>query len=351
MMATIYDIAACAGVSIATVSRVLNGNARVSSKTREKVLAASDYLNYRPNASARTLARQYSNVIAAVIPVVTNYFYMEIVRGIQDGLFESGFDLVIYASTSPEEIEGQLERAVQKGRADGLLLLSTPLSDRRASRLLTAGIPAVLIDAIHSGLDAVAVDNIEGGYLATKHLIEKGYSSIGHVSVDPEPLPARDRRIGYERALGEARMTADKKHIVASSRLPYGFVEEAGYEAMQRLLALDSPPEAVFVTSDVQSLGALQALREAGLRVPDDMALVGFDDIKLSEYVGLSTLRQPMYEMGKVAVEKLLQRIEQPDRPVSHTVFAPALVERESSTRVAKNSSSSSRIEVGGESR
>ncbi|QXD16443.1 LacI family transcriptional regulator [Rhodocaloribacter litoris] len=328
MGVTIYDIAEQAGVSIATVSRVFNNHTRVSEATRRRVLRVAAELGYQPHVSAQSLARRKTHLIAAVIPVLSNFFYMEVIRGMQDAVAESDFDLLLYAAPSPQEIDSQLERALQKGRADGLLLLSTPLTEAYRNRLKSARGSIVLVDAADPDFDSVSVDNVKGGYMATRYLIDLGYERIAHITVAPEPPPAVQRRQGYEQALREAGRSVDPALIAASGRKPYGFVEEAGYEAMRQLLERDERPDAVFVASDIQALGALKALQEAGLQVPRDMGLVGFDDIVVSKYVGLTTLRQPMYEMGRIAIEKLLSRLKHPERSVSHTVFSPRLVVR-----------------------
>ncbi len=325
-------------MSIATVSRVFNNSPRVSPSTRERVLQVAKGLNYQPHVSAQSLARQNSHLISAVIPVVANYFYMEIIRGMQDVLLESDFDLIVYAAPKPEAVASQLERAAQKGRSEGLLVLSTPLSEQRARRLKASKRPVVLVDALHPDFDSISVDNRKGGCMATKHLIEQGYDRIAHITISPEAPPATDRRRGYEDTLKEGGLKVDKSLIVASDKKPFGFVQESGYEAMLTLLARSPRPDAVFVASDIQALGAIRALAEKGLKMPDDVALVGFDDIQASAYVGLTTLRQPTYEMGKLAVQKLLQRIGHPDHPTTSTVFSPSLVARASSAvTVAQN--------------
>lgn len=333
---TIYDIAKEANVSIATVSRVFNNNPRVSPATRERVLKIASGLNYQPHVSAQSLARQNSHLISAVIPVVANYFYMEIIRGMQDALVESKYDLIMYTAPKPEAVASQLDRAAQKGRSEGLLVLSTPLSDQRAKRLKASKRPVVLVDALHPDFDSISVDNRKGGYMATKHLVEQGYERIAHITISPEAPPAAERRRGYEAALKEAGRKPEKSLIAASDKMPFGFVEESGYEAMMTLLGRSPRPDAVFVASDVQALGALRAIREAEMKIPDDIALVGFDDIQVSAYVGLSTLRQPTYEMGKLAVQKLLQRIGHPEHPTTSTVFSPSLIARSSSVAKAR---------------
>lgn len=332
---TIYDLAERAGVSTATVSRVFNQSARVSEKTRRRVLKAADDLQYQPHASAQSLARQQSHLVSAVIPVLTNDFYMNVMRGMQDALYHRDFDLIVYAAPRPDQAETQLARATQRGLAEGVLLFSTPLTDAQADRLRRSGRPIGLIDAAHPAFDSVSVDNVEGGYLATQHLIRKGFQRIAHIGAVPEPPPAAQRRAGYEKALRDAGRSVDRRLVAASRRRSSGFgeefAEEAGYKAMEKLLGRSAVPDAVFAASDVQALGARKAIHEAGLRIPDDVAVVGFDDIGTAEHVGLTTLRQPMHAMGKLAVEKLMKRIAEPERPPSKTVFAPRLIERASS--------------------
>lgn len=334
MAVTIYDIAERAGVSIATVSRVFSGQGRVAERTRQRVFAVAREIGYEPNASARNLARQTTEVVAAVVPMLTSYFFMEVIRGVQDRLSEAAYDLLVFTSRAPEEVDAQLGRATQRGRADGLLLCSTPLTDERARQLQSADLPVVLVDSAHPDFDSVSVNNRAGGQAATQHLLDQGYERIAHIAPNPISVPGLERRAGYEDALREAGLDVDERLIVTSDEAEqHGFTREAGYDAMQELLRRPQRPDAVFAASDVQALGALRALREAGLRVPEDVALIGFDDIRTSAYVGLSTMSQPMYEMGKVATDKLLKRIEDPRRPVSHTTFSAQLLVRETSLR------------------
>lgn len=297
-----------------------------------RVLNIAQRLGYQPHASAQSLARNKSHLVSAIIPVLTNDFYLGLMRGMQDALAESGYDLIVYAANRPEEINGQFARASQKGRAEGLLMLSIPLEKSHAKLLKQQKQCVVLVDEFHPDFDSISVDNVKGGYMATQHLLEQGHEQIAHITLDPGPPPAQQRRLGYEKAMVEAGFAIDHSLIATRDRRPHGFIEDTGYESMQVLLQNKTIPTAVFVASDIQALGALRAIQEAGLKVPDDIALVGFDDIKVSQYIGLSTLRQPVYEMGKLAVEKLLMRIRNPDHPVTHTVFSPTLIARTSST-------------------
>ncbi len=328
---TIYDIAREASVSIATVSRVFNDSERVSATTRARVEDVAQELGYRPHAMAQGLARRSSNLISAVIPVLTNYFYMEVLRGIQDALAETEFDLLVYSATTPDAVDGQLARALQRGRSEGLLLLSTPITPERRRLLQRSRQSVVLVDESDAEFDSILVDNVEGAYSATRHLIESGRRRIAHVTVSPEPFVAQQRRAGYERALAEAGL---QPIVCASDLRPLGFCEESGYQAAADLLRLNERPDAVFVATDVQALGVLSALHDAGVTVPDDIAVVGFDDIKPSAYARLSTLRQPMYEMGRLSVERLLSRLDEPERTAETTRFTPELIARGSSLEV-----------------
>ncbi len=326
---TIYDIAKEAGVSIATVSRVLNDHPRVAPATRQRVLRVAQALNYRPHVSAQSLARRSSRSIAAVIPMMANYFYLEVLRGLSEALDETGFDLIVFSTPSPHQVREHIERALQRGRSAGLLLFSTALTQDIVERLRQAGQPVVLVDTFHESFDSISVDNRRGGYLATRHFVEQGYTRIGMIAAHPASLPAQGRYQGYRRALVEGGLDVDDRWVVWSQEeRHHGYLEEEGYRAMRHLLERPERPQALFISSDIQALGALQALREERIRIPEEMAIIGFDDIKISRYVELSTMRQPMREMGKKAVEKLFHRIAFPKHPVTHTIYAPELVHR-----------------------
>lgn len=327
MPPTIYDIAERADVSTATVSRVFNDQSEVAEETRSRVMKAAKALNYQPHASAQSLARQRTHLIAAVVPVLATYFYMGVLRGVQDALASTEFDLLVYTPSHPGEVEAQLRRASQRGRSDGLMLLSTSITPDIAEVLEASAQEVVVVDTEHPSFESISVDNEEGGYRATRHLLDQGRTRVAHITTgEPEPPPASKRRAGYERALREAG--EGPPMIARGDKEPFAFSKDGGYQAMQALLDRDPAPDAVFAASDMQAVGALRALQDAGKRVPEEVALVGFDDIEVSGYVGLSTLRQPLRDFGKLAVEKMLARLDDPDRAVSSTVFAPQLLAR-----------------------
>ena len=336
MAATIYDIADRARVSIATVSRVLNGHPRVSEVTRRRVFSVAEDLGYEPHASAQSLARKNTQLIAAIVPMMTSYFFMEVLRGLQDQLDASDYDLLVYASRTLDKVDGQLGRAVQRGRSDGLVLVSTPITEERVKRLKASRQPVVLVDSSHEAFDSISVDNRRGGKVAVQHLIERGHERIGLVLPVEDSVPAAERWAGYQDALAESGIELDERYVITADwdHGQHGYTRYAGYLGTQRLLSRfegtpTARPTALFVAADVMALGALRALREAGLDVPGDMEVVGFDDVVASAYVGLTTLRQPMVEMGRMATEKLLRRLDAPEMEPSHTVFAPELVVRE----------------------
>ncbi len=332
MAVTIYDIASKAGVSIATVSRVFNDNPRVSAATRTNVRAIAESLGYQPHASAQSLARRRSSVVSAVIPMLTNYFFVEILRGLQDRMAESEFDLLVFSARTMQEVDVQMDRALQPGRSAGVLVFSSPMNKARLEKLSNSGQAVVLVDCFHETLDAVTTNNEHGGFLATEHLIDCGCLRIALIMANEDSVPAHDRRRGYERALTKEARRVDPSLIVhGENGVDDGYTEEAGYQAMSKLLALDERPDGIFATSDIQALGVLTAVREAGLSVPEDIRVVGFDDILLSRHIGLTTIRQPMYEMGTIAADRLISRIESPTDTQAQTVLSPRLVVRATS--------------------
>lgn len=333
MAITINDIAQKARVGVGTVSRVLNNHPNVSPATREKVLAVARQLNYQPHAYAQGLARKRSNTLAAIIPFFTNYFFMEVLQGIQEKILSLGYDLILYGlnENSPELIDQYLERATQRGRVDGLMLFSLKLPVNLSDKYRVINQPFVLIDCYHPDFDSITVDNTSGAYAATKHLLMLGHTRIGFINAVPSAPPAQQRLEGYKNALRDFGIPFDSKLVKSSRILKYdGFSREAGYVAMIEMLEIpNGPPSAVFVASDIQAIGALNALRDRGLNVPDDMAIVGFDDIELAQHIGLTTVRQPMYEMGVLSVGRMLDRLANRNGAVTHTTFTPKLIIRD----------------------
>lgn len=337
MSSTIYDIASAANVSIATVSRVFNNSTSVSPKTKKRILDVATSMGYHPKAFAQGLARKNSKMLMILVPVISNYFFMEVLAGIQDKLLEYDYDLNIYnlnANHANRNLKDQIEYVMSRGMADGYLLVSVHQKEIQWETLKNFEKPVILIDEYHPEFDSVSVDSIEGSYLATQHLLNQGYEKITLISANPNSKPMRERKSGFKRALEDAgKMLNEDQIIILEDLYRDGFSEENGYKAMVELLKRYPDTEAVVCASDIQALGALKAMKDLDVRVP----IIGFDDIPMSRFLGLSTMRQPMYEMGTLALEKLLNRIQMKNRIISHTVFSPELVIRDSSMSLSVN--------------
>jgi LacI family transcriptional regulator len=327
---TIYDIAKKARVGIGTVSRVFNKHPNVSQATKTRVLRIASKLNYHPHPYARGLASRRTNSILAVIPYFTTFFFVEILQAVQLSLAGSECDLILHGVTHPDHAEGTLKKNAVRGRVDGMLIFSLKMPEKYAREYSNSSIPVVLVDTYHPDFDSFSVENVRGASIATNHLISLGHKRIGILNANLESTPARERLKGFKKALKEAGIRIDPdliKHS-KSNRLD-GFTHEDGYVLMKRFLSLGSRrPTAVFVSSDIQASGALQAIDEAGIRCPEDIALIGFDDIELARHIGLTTMRQPMSDMGALAVQRLFERMRDPAIASIHKTFVPTLVVR-----------------------
>jgi LacI family transcriptional regulator len=324
---TIYDIAREAGVSIATVSRVFNSNPNVSAKAREKVLTIASSLGYHPQAMAQGLARKKTKLITAIVPVLSNYFFTEVLDGIQDGMIDKDYDLNIYNVRTSEDIPQQVDYLLKRGMAEGYLIISVHLPEKKWKQFTNYKLPIVLVDEYSSEFDSVSVDSIEGAYNATEYLIRSGYRRIAMIIAMPDSKPARDRILGYRRALEDhGHIVVDELIFSGDNMERDGFTELNGYEAMRKLLSTDYLPDACFCNSDIQALGAIKAMQDQNTTIP----LIGFDDIRFSELLELTTMKQPMYDMGKLAIEKLMSRLTSQVTEVTHTVFSPEMIVRSS---------------------
>ena len=349
MPVTIYEVAKKAGVGIGTVSRVLNNSAQIAPQTRARFLKVINELNYQPHALAQGLARKKSLTLAVLVPFFTGHFYVELLKGIQQATAQHRYDLILYSIEDLQDKDFYLKRALQQRRVDGVMLVSLPLSEAFAKDFQRRNLPLVLVDAFHPKFDSITVNNQTGAHTAMQHLIRLGHKRLAMITGHRSSNPAQLRHAGVQCALHEAGLELPESLIISSDGLAEktvavndGFNKETGYFAMQRLMQLNgSRPTAVFVASDIQALGAMKAARESGLRIPEDIAIVGFDDIELSEYVGLTTIRQPMFQMGQQAVERLMALIDEPGLPRQHQHIETKLVIRESCGGKSKNEESS----------
>ncbi len=305
--ARIADVAALAGVGVATVSRVLNRRGGVRPATRDRVVEAIDALNYRPSSLARGLSLQRTMVVAALLPWFTNPSAVQRVRGIVEGLSGSRYDLMVFDIESEERQRHAFELFDRGDRADGLLVVSTLPPEREVERLRAARIPCVLIDAVDSHFPSIGVDDVAGGELATRHLLELGHRRVALIG-DPPPefryAWSRDRTRGYERALAAGGIELRGEYVREGTRLPHVATAVAA-----ELLSLPERPTAIFAASDTQAIGVLEAARSLGIRVPEELSVIGFDDIEVSAYVGLTTVRQPLLESGRRGARILLEAL------------------------------------------
>lgn len=332
---TAEDVARLAGVSRTTVSLVLNGTpgARISATTRARVLAAAAQLNYRPHAGARCLVRGRSDVIALVLrqtpdQVFADAFLPKVLRGLSQVLREEGLHLLVFP-LAPDHPPEAAQILLQERRVDGLILSGPRFEDRPWLDRWAQEAPVVLLGHLAgSDLPSVDVDNVEAAAEATRHLLALGHRRIGLITNAQLSYTASyERWQGYRQALEEASVPYDERRVAFGA-----FTPASGAAAMERLLALPDPPTAVFVASDVVAFGALQALRRRGLRVPEDVALVGFDDVPLAAYTDppLTTVHLPAEALGQEAGRLLLQWMREGRPPMAQIRLATGLVIRQS---------------------
>lgn len=330
MTATIRDVAKRAGVGVGTASRVINGSPQVSETTRERVQAAITSLNFVPNPAARRLSMGKTLTIAVIVPWFTRPAEVGRLRGVENVLAESEYDLVLYNVETAEKRDAYFRVVPRREQTDGVLIISLSPRDDDVERLAQCTIPIVLVDANHhslKSLNRVITDDVAGGRMATQHLIDLGHTRIGYIS-DLIETPfnftsSRDRLKGYRQALKAAGIPF---------RSDYHRQGEHGRHEARRLaielLKQPDRPTAIFAASDTQALGVLEAAQDLDMRVPEELSVVGYDDIEISEYIGLTTVRQLLYESGKRGVELLLDVLENPATKPICEVMPTELIER-----------------------
>lgn len=327
-MSTMKDVARLAGVSTSTVSHVINNNRFVSEGVREKVEQAIRHLNYAPSALARSLKINQTHTIGMLLTTSSNPFYAEVVRGVEESCYQRGYSLILCNTAGDEErMNRSLETLMQK-RVDGLLIMCTE-SHLPSADILNRypSIPTVMMDwAPFEGRGDIIQDNaLLGGELATQHLIDSGYTRIACIAGPQDKTPARMRLQGYRNA-----MTKNGLEILPGFVVRGDFEFQGGYNGMVELLALDTPPDAVFTSNDAMAVGVYHALYQAGLQVPQQMAVMGYDDIELARYLSppLSTVHQPKDALGELAIDTLIHRLSDPDASQQTLVLTPELVVR-----------------------
>lgn len=321
---TIQDVARQAGVSHQTVSRVINGKPDVAPETRDRVQQIIDRLGYRPSSVARSLVSQRTRTLSLISSSLDEDFYVQVMAGAEEEARHHGYVFLLSIVEPDARPDSEEWRAVSERQVDGIFVASPELSHRAyIDWLIEQGIPVVAVaHPPQSGLITLNVDNVEGGYMATHYLVSQGHRRIGTISgVD------NGRTTGYQRALEEAGLPFEPELIQGGD-----WSYQSGFDAMQRLLRIAPDLTAVFAQNDQMAIGAIQALREAHLRVPEDIAVVGFDDIPAAAFAcpPLTTVRQPMREIGRIAVRMLLERIRHPVMDRKEIVFRTQFIRRAS---------------------
>jgi LacI family transcriptional regulator len=328
MATTIKDVARAAGVSVATVSRALNGAENVTAETRQRVQAAAAELRFTPSSAARTLITRRTHNVGALLPDLYGEYFSELIRGIDLKARARGLHLLVSSSHGDAREAAAALRAMH-GRVDGLLVMSPHIDTAALAANLPQGLPVVLINTRlpEEGVASFAVDNHGGAYAMTRHLISRGHRQVAFIAGPEHNYEAQERLRGYRSALAELLPGATE--LV----LPGDFTEESGWRAGSEIATLAQRPDAVFCGNDMMAIGCLAALAEAGVRVPHDIALAGFDDIPMARYASppLTTVRVRIAELGSLALDRLASAIENPGRSApQHQTLRAELVVRQS---------------------
>jgi LacI family transcriptional regulator len=344
VITTIHEVSKLSGVSVSTVSRVFNGYGDVSSATRLRVLAAARELDYAPSAAARTLVKQRSELVGVILftgydhPDIGHPFFQEVLVGFKNGIGAAGYDVLLFATEQPGSSNGQphsYARRARHHRVDGVVLMGVDRRDPEVEKLLQSGTPVIGVDLDIAGERAsyVSSDNVGGARLAVRHLYSLGHTRIATIAGPQEMKPGADRLLGYRAELHSLGLEGTKGYEQVGD-----FYSDSGAAAMRALLALPEPPTAVFAAGDMMAIGAMQAVADATLAVPRDVALVGFDDIDSAALLNpaLTTIRQDKVGLGLAAARALTELIENPEITPPVLTLPVELVVRASCGSVSK---------------
>lgn len=327
---TLADVARLARVSSGTVSRALANSPRVNEETKARVLGAAEVLHYAPNLAARSLSTGKTLSIAVVVPFFTRPSVSERLDGAVRVLAETAYDLIVHNVATPEQRTECFKRFSHRRQVDGVLIMSLAPSDDDVQRLRRSEVPIVFIDADHPGLrkaHRIVVDDIAGGKVATEHLLGLGHTRIGFIGNHIEsPLyfhPTRDRYRGYCQAFEGAGLTPRREYLLEDE---YG--RSQARRMATTMLGLPEPPTAIFAASDTLAFGVIEAARNLGRRVPEDLSVIGYDDIEMAEVVGLTTVHQLLFESGKLGMTLLLDLLRAPRPNPICTLLPTKLVVR-----------------------
>lgn len=330
MAATIRDVAKQAGVSVATVSRVLNGSGPVSDHARQRVEDAATSLQYVPHGAARSLSTRRTTNIGVILPDLYGEFFSQLIRALDTATRTAGYHLLL-SSSHADDTEVEVALRAMRARVDGVIIMSPDIAPEAVSRVIPAGSPAVLVNTAfrdREEFDTLNVDNRGGAYAMVSHFASLGHERVGLIGGRATNHDAQERRDGYRAALHDLGLEHRSEWEIESD-----FTKSGGYEAARALVALADRPTALFAANDSMAIGAMSAIQELGLNVPGDVAVGGFDDIPIARYVtpALTSIRVDLTRLGERAVELLLQTLgANGSRPPSHELVPTTLVVRRS---------------------
>ncbi len=324
----IKDVALRAGVSVATVSRVLNNSDSVKPDTYTKVMKVINEVQYKPNAIARSLKVKNTKTIGIMIPDISSHFFPEVVRGIEDIANMYEYNIILCNTDLNREKEQKYLEVLTEKQVDGIIFMSNIITRDLALKLKSLKVPIVLISTEYEGFPAIIIDNVAASKEMVSYLLNKGHKRIGMITgKEDDAIAGTSRYEGYKLALREAGVELDKSLIVSGD---YRF--KSGYEGALKLLALPKRPTAIFASNDEMALGVIKAASVLKLSIPDDLAVAGFDDVDMAQKIvpALTTMAQPMYEMGAVGMRLLTKILHGEKIPCNNVVLKHNLIERES---------------------
>jgi len=335
MKPTIYDVAEKAGVSIATVSKVVNNTGRISEKTRKRVTEIMQVLDYQPSSVAAALTGKKTYTVGVLIPDIANPFFAEVARELENRARESGYTLILCSTDYKQQREREYLELFSKKQVDGVLVAIEPEEMDHFKKFSDRGVPSVMLSVNHLDASAsvVMTDNVRGGYLAGKYLLSQGHHEVA-IMYEKQRQSGRSRLIGFQQALFEADVMLEDSHIIDSR----SEISEAR-EAAKKLLRLPKKPTALFAATDLIAIVCINEARSVGVRVPDDLSVIGFDNTIYAEIAdpGLTTIEQPITELAQYSFDQLLKLMKQPDGIGHRIMLAPTLIERGSVRKIVGN--------------
>jgi LacI family transcriptional regulator len=331
---TIKDVAEMAEVSISTVSRVINKTAKISPKTTARVMEVIKELNYEPNNIARSLSKKKTNTIGVILEDIENPFFGKIAKGIEETLKKKNYSMFLTNTNFEEDAELRLTKLLLSNRVDGIIIAPVNEDSKSLEILGKRGIPFFLVNcrAINKKINWVSTDNIKGGYLATKHLLDLGHKRIMHIK-GADDQPSKEKYKGFKNAILEKKLKVSDQVVIDSKaktskdgkKIIEHYIRQKGIEAI---------PRAIFTANDDVALGVLQIFSDKGIKVPEDISIVGYDNMNIASIISLTTIQQEKYKMGQVAASELLSEIESGEQYITRQLLIePRLIIRKSSSQ------------------